>query len=133
MNHNSEEGRGVKTEAVWFKLFPAKWAGMTMREPDNGKLGERVRRIILALCEQEPGVDAFADAVMQTTIESMLAATDHARKAAEARWGKTKGKCPSNARASDGEGGLCSSNATRRDLGDVEDLGDVSIQERRGD
>ena len=135
MKHNSEEGRGVKTEVVWYKLFPAKWAGVTMREPDNAKLGERVRRIILALCEQELGIDAFADAVIETSTEAMQAATDHARKAAEARWNKTKGKCPSNARASDGEGDGCPSNAKRRDSGDLEDetRGDLLTEKTRGD
>ena len=106
---------------------------MAMREPDNAKLGERVRRIILALCEQEPGADTFADAVMQSTAESMRAASEHARKAAVASWVKRKGKdgCPSNARASDGGSDSCPSNAIYlQDLGDS-DLEDSGEKTRR--
>ena len=130
MKNNSEKGQGVKTEVVWYKLLPAKWAAMAMREPENAKLGERVRRIILALCEQELGADAFADSVIETSTEAMQAASDHARKAAEARWNKTKGVCPSNTRASDGNEDGCPSIAKR---GDLRDSGDLSTEERRQD
>lgn len=82
--------------AVWFKLYPAKWAGLAMREPDNSKLGERVRRIVLALCEQEPGADAFADEVMQTTADAMQRYSEAGRKAARARWAD-KTPCDRNA------------------------------------
>ncbi len=110
---------------------------MAMREPDNAKLGERVRRIILALCEQEPGADTFADAVMQSTAESMRAASEHAKKAAEARWEKErqereKAGCPSNARASDGGSDSCPSNAIYlQDLRDSKDLRDSGEKTRR--
>jgi len=119
--------------AVWFKLYPAKWAGLAMREPDNSKLGERVRRIVLALCEQEPGADAFADEVMQSTAEAMKAAREKAQKAAFARWEKERRErekkgCPSNAQASDGGNDSCSSNAKREDSGDG-DLRDGDLEE----
>lgn len=119
--------------AVWFKLYPAKWAAMAMREPDNSKLGERVRRIVLALCEQEPGADAFADEVMQSTAEAMKAAREKAQKAAFARWEKERRErekkgCPSNAQASDGGSDSCSSNARRGELGDG-DLRDGELEE----
>jgi hypothetical protein len=119
--------------AVWFKLYPAKWAAMAMREPDNSKLGERVRRIVLALCEQEPGADAFADEVMQSTAEAMKAAREKAQKAAFARWEKERRErekkgCPSNAQASDGGSDSCSSNAKRKDLRDGE-LRDGELEE----
>lgn len=122
--------------AVWFKLYPAKWAGLAMREPDNSKLGERVRRIVLALCEQEPGADAFADEVMQSTAEAMKAAREKAQKAAFARWEKERRErkkkgCPSNAQASDGGSDSCPSNAKRRDL-EEERRGDLEEHEREG-
>lgn len=122
--------------AVWFKLYPAKWAGLAMREPDNSKLGERVRRIVLALCEQEPGADAFADEVMQSTAEAMKAAREKAQKAALARWEKERRErekkgCPSNAQASDGGSDSCPSNAKRRDL-EEQRRGDLEEHEREG-
>lgn len=123
--------------AVWFKYFPARWAGLAMREPDNAKLGSRLRGIILALCEQEHGADAFADAVMESTAEAMRAASEHGRKGAAAMWEKRKGKdgCPSNARASDGHGDGCPSNAKRGDSEDLEDetRGDLLTEKTRGD
>lgn len=126
--------------AVWFKYFPARWAALAMREQDDARLGTRLRGIILALCEQEQGADPFADAVMQSTAEAMRAASEHARKAAIASWEKRRGKgvCPSNARASDGEGNGCPSNAKRRDSGDSEDVedetrGDSLTEKTRGD
>ena len=103
---------------VWFKLFPARWAAMAMREPDNAKLGERVRKIILALCEQEQGMDDFADAVTMTTLESMRAASEHAKKAADVRWKKQGGGCSSNPQASTSDGSGCSGNARRGYLED---------------
>ena len=127
---------GEPSTAVWFKLFPAKWAGLAMREPDNAKLGERVRQIILALCEQKPGADSFADEVMESTAAAMQAASEHARKAAIASWekrrkGKLPEQCPSNARVSDGDGETCPSNAKRRDLED-EKRGDLSTEPKKG-
>ncbi len=124
--------QGAETSrAVWFKYYPARWAALAMREPDNTKLGEKMRRIILALCEQERGADAFADVVMQSTAEAMQAASDHARKAAKARWSKPNKECPSNARASDRGGESCPSNAKRRDLED-EKRGDISTEPKKG-
>lgn len=91
---------GEPSTAVWFKLYPARWAALAMREPDNAKLGERARRIILALCEQKQSADPFADEVMASTAAAMQAASEHARKAAIASWekrrkGKPPEQCPS--------------------------------------
>jgi len=107
-----------------------------MREPDNAKLGERVRQIILALCEQKPGADSFADEVMESTAAAMQAASEHARKAAIASWekrrkGKLPEQCPSKARASDGDGETCPSNAKRRDLEDEKRRG-LSTEPKKG-
>ena len=120
-SHNGNES----STAVWFKLHPARWAGLAMRESDNAKLGERVRRIILALCEQKPGMDDFADDVMKSTAEAMRAASEHGQKAARARWMKDKDGCPSNARASSPAPTGYPSNAKREDSED-ETRGDLS-------
>ncbi|GEM_PF-4885405 len=87
---------GNQAPVVWYKLYPAQWAGLAMREPDNAKLGERVRRIVLALCERQRGSDAFADAVIQTTAEAMQRYSEAGRKAARARWAD-KTPCDRNA------------------------------------
>ena len=130
--HGEENHTGAEpSTAVWFKLYPARWAGLAMREPDNAKLGDRVRNIIIALCEQKPGADSFADEVMHTTAEAMKAASEHARKAAAARWNKSKSGYPSNARASDGEVVRCPSNAKRRDLEDEKRRG-LSTEPKKG-
>lgn len=112
------------SEAVWFKLYPGKLLAISHHEPDDIKFAKRHRVIALALAMQEKGMDSLADEIMETTAAAMQAASDHARKAAEARWekerrGRVKAgmpeQCPS----------ICPSNATRKELEDLGDLGDL--------
>ena len=128
---------GDASTAVWFKLYPGKLLALSHHEPDDMKFAKRHREIALALAMQEEGMDSFADELMQSTAESMRAASEHARKAAEARWEKERQEreragCPSNARASDGKGDSCPSNAIYlQDLEDSEDLRDSGEKTRR--
>ena len=112
----------AETDAVFFKLYPARWAGLAMRESNDEKLGARMRKIIVALCEQSIGADAFADEVIQTTRDSMRQKSELGRRAAAARWKKDasalQGQCVRNADAMRMQCNETRRDKTRRDLGD---------------